>query len=247
MTSNLKAFGLTLVAALATSAVLAGAAQALEIDVAGGGAATITSEQIKHKINEVEESTHHHFELPTGKVTCKKAIFEGTVEDKDKEVLVTPTYSECTAPSFLGPQPVTVTHSGCYYRIYGGVVTAGNENHFDKITINLECPLNNMYIHVYKDAGHKESRCTYEIEPFKEKHNLTALNTTTGTHDVDLTVSLANLKVRRISGTMFECGAEVQEGSYTGAVTVRAYKADLATDQEPFKHGNMQVGLTVTK
>ena len=85
-----------------------------------------------------------------------------------------------------------------------------------------------------------QTLCTYKVHEFvapNGKHENTLTNTTTGTHDVDVTTTVEGIVVTRVHGSALVCGPVNQTAVYTGATTIRAY-SDTAHTQ--------QVSLTVT-
>ena len=224
MVCNLKALGLALLVALSVLSLIgASAAHALTADVPGGQ--TTTGQQIS-----VGEHEKHSFNLMSGRgFHCNTAIFEGTIENGAAEITVTPLYSNCFSNE---TQPTTVTHNGCNYRIYGGE-EAGTD-HFNNITIDLVCPMGKeIEIHVYSNTTNHTSGivlCTFTIPPFVGNHSLTLENTTSGIDDVNITATITGV-AKRVTGSALLCGPAEQNGVYTGASTVRAYKDTAHTEQ----------------
>lgn len=224
MIRNLKALGFSFAALVAVSLAGASAAHALTADVGAGGQTT-TGGQIN-----VGEHPRHSFSLSTGRsFVCNTVLFDGTISNGAEEIVVTPTYSDCSSNA---TQPVTVTHNGCNYRIYGG--EEAETNHFDNITIDLACPEGREFeAHVYSSgANHAAGTvlCTYTVPPFTENHNLTLENTTTGVDDVGIT-STIGIAVKRVTGSALVCGPVEQTGTYTGASTARVYSDTAHTKQ----------------
>ena len=233
MTRNLKALGLALMAAFALSAVGATAAQALEADVGAGGQ-TITGNQL----NESAPHNNHSFVLSSGRAfACSTAVFDGTIENGDTEVTVTPTYSGCLSN---GTQPATVTHNGCDYRFYNG--EEESPNNFTNVTVDLECdPGNVIEVHVYSShANHTSGTvlCTYNVAPFVGEHNNTLSNTGSAPDDVKVVSTVEGIAVTRVTGSALVCGNASQTATYTGVTTLRAYSDTAHEDQ---------VDLTVTE
>ena len=229
MIRNLKALGLAVMAAFAFSAVAASGAQALTVDAPG--AVTITGEQLTL----VPPHDDHEFTLSSGRgFTCNNAVFDGTVNDGDTFITVTPTYSGCFSN---GTQPTTVTHNGCDYKFYGGTTEPDSTHAFHKVTVDLECPKDkDIEVHVYSShANHTAGTvlCTYTIKPFVGTHENTLENTTGTIKDLDLTTTVSNIPVTRVTGSALVCGNENQTAVYTGATTVRAYSNTAHTIQVP--------------
>lgn len=228
MIRNLKALGLAMVAAFALGAVGATVAQAIVADVGAGGQ-TITGTGIS-----VGEHPDHSFTLSSGRsFKCNTVLFEGTITDGAEEVIVTPTHSNCFSKPKILVNPVTVTHNGCSFRFYG--------NALNNVTVDLVCPEGKeMEVHLYASAGNHTNGtvlCTYTMAPFTGKHKSELTNTTTGTDDIEMIATVANISVKRVAGVDLSCGAENQTGIYTGATTVRVFN--------DVEHKN-QVDLSVT-
>jgi hypothetical protein len=229
MTRNLKALGLALVTAFAMSAVLAAGAQAngtLSVDVGGGGSANLTGEQISH--NGV---THHSFNTFFGSETCTSRTFEGTTTQGNTELTIEPTSSGCT----VNGKPATTTMNGCDYEFKGGNATHEPnkaQDHFVESTMRFNCPpgVNGAEFHIYSDAGHINTICTYTILEFAvnqfKGENTWINNTSASPDDIELTTTVI-FSVQRTVGPFIECGSVNQTSTYTGATTYRAYKHGL--------------------
>ena len=230
MTCKLKALGITLVVVL-LSAVGATAAYATpdSLEVDAPGALTVTGEHLPI------EPAHkdHTFTLSSGReLTCKIALFDGTIEDGDTETTITPTYLDCTSN---GTQPMTVTHNGCYYKLHGGNLETPASHTFKEGTVDLVClPGGAIEIHVYSShANHTAGMvlCTYDILPFTNRLGNTYENTTTGIDAVDVTTTIEGIAVRKTVGSVLVCGLENQTAVLTGATTLRAYSNSTHTNQ----------------
>jgi hypothetical protein len=240
MTRKLKALGLALVAAFAMSAVLASGAQANGTLSADTGEANVdlTGSLISH--NGV---THHSFNTFFGTVTCTNVTFEGTTSQGSTELTIIPSYTGCTTNG----KPTTITMNGCDYIFKGGNAThEANkaQDHFVEGTVRFNCPASNgAEIHVYSDAGHTNTICTYTalefgVNEFKGE-NTYINNTGASPDDVEVT-STVQVSTQRTSGTFLDCGAANQTSTYTGGTTLRAYKHGLVHS------GANQVSLTLT-
>jgi len=249
----------TLVAALGLTALVAGSAaaethQPLKL-TAGEYPAILTGEQI-----EDGALKDHVFEGALGEITCKKALFHGTIADKDHntEITITPTYSECVQlPVTGGSFPATVEMTHCDYLLTEGTEVAGsNGDEFNKGQISLTCPNEGEKPHtkVYNDAAHTSLRCEYTVDTFVHKGEITYTNTTKEgvTKDVDMTWKVSGVVTTRTFGTFLQCGAATTESTYTGTTTVRAYqdKGFTVTNTTPTVYDiteGAQVSLTVSK
>ena len=227
MIRNLKALGLAMVAAFALSAVGATAAQATpdDIIVDAPGAVTVTGEELEIP----PDHKDHTFKLSSGRgFTCEEVTFDGTVEDGDNFITVTPTYEKCFSNE---TQPTTVTHNGCLYNFHGGNLETPGTHAFKEGTVDLECNDPNkpkkIEVHVYASAHNHTTNivlCTYEVLPFTNKLANTYENTTTPTpDDVDVTTTAAEIGVKRVAGSALVCGPENQTAVYTGATTLTAF------------------------
>jgi hypothetical protein len=112
MKRNLKALGLAMVAALALGAVAASAAQAASHHVSVASfPAVVTAKDTVNTVFSITGGEHT--------VECRTTKYEGTLpEEKNKEVTVTPTYSECQVDPIFGPS-ATVTVNHCAYVLKG--------------------------------------------------------------------------------------------------------------------------------
>jgi hypothetical protein len=134
MIRNIKVFGLALVAVFAMSAVVASAASANAFMSEGNVTAAITANQIKGE--------DHVFSVEGNKVECETAKFatSGEVASPTGEITVHPTYSGCTAFSFVG---ASVTTTGCDYTLkVGGLIETGKYNG----KLNLTCSGSNKIV-----------------------------------------------------------------------------------------------------
>jgi hypothetical protein len=131
MTSNIRAFGFTLLAILSLSALTASVGSASE-HVATSDSKTsktiVTAEQ-------VGASEDNYFEVTgksASKITCKKAIYNGTfIGSEVKKASVVPTFLECTAPGMGGA--ATLTNENCE------VVLLSETNATNHLVLPLEC------------------------------------------------------------------------------------------------------------
>lgn len=127
MMRNIKALGLAFVAIFAMSAVVASAAQANAFMSEGNVTAAISADQIKGE--------DHVFTVEGNKVECETAHFAtaGEVSSPTGSITVHPSYSGCTAFSFVG---ASVTTTGCDYTLgVGSIIETGKYNG----KLNLTC------------------------------------------------------------------------------------------------------------
>jgi hypothetical protein len=218
MTRNFKAFGLAMVAALALSAVVASGAQATTASVqASSYPATLTGNQKTVNVWSVGGGVR--------KVSCKTAIFHGTLTAAADPVTLTPTHAECTSEPF---GPVTETMNGCDYDLYPNSVTPSTGT----MTTDLTCPAGKeVEIYLYENAekhGKGEPLCRYDIPPQAglaagEYHNET--NAATGKKDITATLNVTNVAVKSTINGKILCGiAPGATGTTTlsGSVTFTA-------------------------
>ena len=123
MRVNLKALGLALVAALAMSAVVASAAQAVNAKFTAPAYPTVTKGN--------QYGTVNYFEATPGeKIECTKAEYQATLGEAKNTLTVTPHYSECAG---------RVIHlNGCHFDFE----TAGTTNGAGETpgTADVICP-----------------------------------------------------------------------------------------------------------
>ncbi len=237
MTRNLKTLGLALVAALALSAVAASAASAnppkdarLTLDAEEGYTATITGTQTEAEDNE--------FVLPGNRsVECEKINYTGTYTEEEANEgrgSVTPEYENCHAEILGNITPMTITTNGCYSEFtYGNYISPTQAS--ATTTKHLRCPEGHQIeIHVWqtesKHLNNEATVCTYGIPPqtIEGTVNFT-ISGAVGHPHTFLTITEEDLpiEVKRLSGTLTNCGAATQ----TGEITAKA-KAEAKVEGE---------------
>lgn len=228
MGDRVKSLGLILAAMLATSAVLAAAAEALEAEVEGGGTANVTGTTILHN-----GTTSHTFTTFFGSITCSTIRFEGGVSNGATTITLRPTYEGCT----VGTKPVTITMNECRYTFHGGVTVLADTYKEQEVDLG-ECKEKTLgvEVHVYENAtkhGSNQRLCTYLIRPFVNLKGQHVEDTTTASpkKDVDTITTIENIAVERTFGTLLSCGTQTQSQTYTGATTLRAYSDAGHTNQ----------------
>ena len=219
MISKLKTLGLACTAVLAVSAVTASAAQAATEFEGGVATAFLTGEQIA-----TVDHPDHTFTLPSGTVTCKTVAFTGTIALPSPTMTLTPRYEGCDGEG----DPATVEVTGCQYLFRG-------DGSFD-----IVCePSGHIVIKIFESAmkhTSNEPLCTYTIGAKNGLTGNTYSNTGAGaTADVDITSTIQKVPVTKTQGPLLICGPNNQEGTYTGATTVRAYTSAAHTTQTSFK------------
>lgn len=222
MTRNLKAFGLTLVAVFAMSAVAASAAQAEETEQQG----LFTAAEYPATLTGTEP-VQNEFHIPKlGSLTCPGSTFSGTLAAASSTAKITPSYpTECHTKVGVLKFPTHVTLNGCYYTFHVGITKPGGTKDQYTGSVDLKCPEEkDVIIHVYENktkTEKNESTCTYTIKP---KDNLTSVTyeTTTAASPEDIDVT-GTVKVPYSESTGHTvCGPTEGEAEYTVNVTLKA-------------------------
>jgi len=232
MVDRLKTLGLAFVAVLVIGAAVSSAARAGQF-TPNEFSADLTGEQ-----TEFEGSKLHVIMIGLSKFSCSKATFTSTITSGAKSTTVTPTYEECNYATF----PVTTTMNGCDY-FYNEPVAGGGA--FTGTT-NLDCPSEKVVeTHIYINAANHFSgisACTITFIPFKGLGTVTYDNVAaSGGHPdhLTLTTKITKIPIKIHMGSPLACGTSIT-ATYTGATTVKAYKAGQAHTTEN------QLGLTVS-
>ncbi len=233
MTRNLKALGLTLVAVLALTAIAASAASAeppndakLTLDEYP---ATITGTQTEPEDNELV--------LPGNRsVRCEEIKYNGEYTEAEAEAgeaTATPEYEGCTSTILGNVTPTTVTTNGCSLTLTFG--TYIDETHSSATnTAHVTCPTGKeIEIHVWQtEAKHLNNEtpiCTYGVpaQTVEETVNFTISGDMEHPHTF-LTITGEDLPiaVKRLSGTLTNCGAASQTGEITAKAKVEALNGD---------------------
>jgi hypothetical protein len=217
----MKALGLSLVAVLAMSAIVASAAQAGKLSTEGGGSTNIQADQI---------GGGHVFEVEGNKVTCSTAHFYSvamTPKGSETEVEVAngatsitmhPEYKGCTAFGIINS---TVTTTGCNYTIEA----PGNEEAgmVYKANIKLEC-----------EAGKKveisaAGICEATVSEQTISSGLSFVNTTVSPMDTMFNALAAPVKTVKTKDGLF-CpfsGTGEVTATYTGETTAVGKKTGI--------------------
>jgi hypothetical protein len=188
---NLKTLGVAVVAVLALTAFMASAASAKEFKLSAYPV-TITGTQ----------EGSHVFDAAGNSITCKKAMFVGSLSGWSQTLTMSAEYSECTAFGIAG---VTLSMGSCSYVFNAnGSVSIGGGSACDANPITYVA-----------DAGFF-GKCTVKVGA-AENSNLTAV-TYNNVANGDVTVVPAVKKVVYTkSGSL--CGAQT-EGQYTSGPTI---------------------------
>jgi hypothetical protein len=114
----IRKFGIAFVAILATSALVASAAQAI----------VIKSSSYPQTVTGSGTEIGEHFEIPgAGSVKCHLSEYHGVLSEESSTLTVTPSYTEKTTINgeagrqncLFGPFNATVTNEGCNYVFHG--------------------------------------------------------------------------------------------------------------------------------
>ena len=213
MALNLKAFGLTLIAALVMSAVAASAASAVNHHFTGTAGDALSSESI---------GGGQIFEMTTGEgkgKECKKVgIEKGTVPAGTVTSFgVVPKYDECK--TFNPTGAANVKQEGCEF-VFTGNTTQGNPTGGEHANLDIVCPEGKSII--TQVTGLKLNCNT--VYPQEVKHAVRYENETTagsGKTHVRVKVTAHGILSKTI-GICAEAPETHTNGSYTGDITVSA-------------------------
>lgn len=201
MSRNLKVLGLTLVAALAMSAVVASAASATAFNFKAEKVPTLLTGK-QHAGNDV-------FVTDAGKVECNEATYVGEQKTTPTtEVTVTPTYTGCTAFGFVN---VPIDVNGCSYKFTAKTIEAGN---FEG-EVDILCPAG-------KSIEVTAPGCTVTVGAQNNLKKITYTNLGAGaTREVTVDVAATGIKYEEHNKGIFPtCAANTvpkANGTYTGA------------------------------
>ena len=208
MNQNLKALGLSLMAVLALSAVVASAAQANNV-TAAKYTATLTGKDLGKKAGE-----YARFTVGNGArfIECEESIYTATLVKAETVITVTPTYNKCFANG-LTSVPATVTMNECDYMLEATSKTTAR--------LSVKCPVGKQIeIHLYENAAAhtaKTSLCTYDISDKvvaekKQNQNLEKITLEKGTEggveDITLKLALEKVAVNSTIGAAGVCGVK---------------------------------------
>jgi hypothetical protein len=192
MIRNLKVLGLALVAVFAMSAVAASAASAATPgEFTSDGTVTVTGTSVGESFTfeagqKVVCNGDHTIGLQN--VTPHAAFNPGigvtTLTDK-------PHFTNCIATVGATSLPATVTTNGCDFLFHIGETTAplGTGTYTVTPTVLCEKETESIEIHVYQNATHATSVCTYKVPAQGVLPGLHATNVAGGTIKVSGTVT----------------------------------------------------------
>ena len=223
MSRNLKALGLSLIAVLALSAVVASAAQANNV-TAAKYTASLTGKDLGKKAGEYARLT-----IGNGArfVECEEATLTASLAKAETVITVTPVYNKCFANG-LTTVPATVTTNECDFVLEATSKTTGRAS--------VKCPTGKQIeVHVYENAAAhtaKTSLCTYDISDKivsekKQNQNLEKITIEKGSEggveDITLKLAISNIAINSTIGAAGVCGVKgpaETTGTLNGNVTV---------------------------
>jgi hypothetical protein len=228
MSLNLKALGLTLVAAFALSAISASMASAETQPIAHFWCSAYPCHGTGEQVGLVE------FEVEgLGTITCEVLKGESeAIEKASTSSTVKTTLEKChSVDAFGATHFITVTTNGCTstYTVHakktlGGTVETEGTNpiiHYWNGDVHLKCPVgvNGIEIHAYKttDTNHTTPVCTYTVKPQTIEKIDYKVETTTPTTGRG-TATDSPVKLTRTSGSFLTCGPENQTAHYQGVI-----------------------------
>jgi hypothetical protein len=196
MTRKFKALGLALFAVLAMSALSASAASAGEFH-----------SEAAHTILSGSQLGEDIFTVTAGTVKCKEATYSGTQSSATATtVTVKPTYTECTAFTFVN---TTIDTNGCEYEFSGD----DNKVNIVNCTSALTVTAFNCYVTVGNQKGLESVTYTNEGK--------------TTSRDVKVKVGINNVTYTQESKSFPGCSnGTMNNGSYTGEATVRGFNTE---------------------
>jgi hypothetical protein len=189
---RVRIIGLALVAVFALSAVAAASASAFTTFEATEYPATIKAEQKEENVFQIGTEA-------TGKVTCKKATFEGTAAGPTEVITVHPVYSECTVFTVVGG---TVTTEGCNYEVFA----SGK--------VNVKCTLGKTIIV-------KAGTCEVKVGSQVGLEHLTYVNLAGPPTTVEIKDEVS--KIAYTSNKDVTCPAEKLEATYKGSELAKGF------------------------
>jgi len=210
MTHKLKTLALAAVAVLATAA-MAAPAHGLEL-TAAEYPATLDGTGV------AGEPTN--LNLGGREFICQKTGLSGTLEKASSTVLIGREYSECSAKLLGITYLVTITPNGCAFQLHIHTKQSGD---LFKASVDIVCEGSaGIEIYVYTnqaedDAG--KSSCAYELPPQNGLETV-ELNNMTANGDITITPRVEKIAYKVLSGKLLLCGANGNNGIYTGSTTV---------------------------
>jgi hypothetical protein len=233
MTRNIKALGLTALAALAMAAVSASAAQAVPDGVFTAGKTPNTHTASVITVSQEGFAEQNFFETDIQGTNCTKTGVSFGANDADgtaTELAVFATYSECLTGGLL---PFTVHMNGCHYNLNQPTSVEGTNHKTWKGTVDIACPKNEL-IEIREFAfggtghdGHAFLTCATTVLPQNNLGHVTYHNRE-GVEEASrdwLTLDITLSGITYVEHGFF-CANETTEttsnGSYKITVTLRA-------------------------
>jgi hypothetical protein len=211
MIRNLKVLGLALVAVFAMSAMAASSALAVEETqgvITSDGPVKLTGtdtvgEPSVLKFNATQSlECHGHYDVGNVGVT-PHGFINLTAPNSVTSVTVAPTYTNCFGIVGATKAPATVTMNGCDYVIKIGT-TNGVAGQYAG-TADLVCPgVAKVEVHLYNNAEHKTSICTFTFGAQTNKGGLFGQNEAGG--KITLGGTATGIKATRDASVL--CGKE---------------------------------------
>jgi hypothetical protein len=223
MARTLKTLGLSLVAVLAFGAVSASVASGATETVAsltttGNYPATLVGGQ---------SGGNHKFDFGggLGALECKEVVMHSTLSAASTSATVQSTYNECILNVSGTERPTTITMNGCEFimtvhQFYSGSGKGTGQGH-------LVCPEGKaIEVHVFNDAEHTQSRCTYHIAPQTISEGLEFQTMESGGPGEKATMTViineAPVTATKTSGSALQCGGATCVAKYKGTSEIVA-------------------------
>jgi hypothetical protein len=189
MIRKFRVLGLTFIAALAMTAVTAGAAQAIVIEAAS----------YPTTIDATGEAIGEAFNTEAGEVKCAVSHYDGTLTGASSTLTVKPTYTTCTAFGFA---EATVNTEECHYLFHATEHVAPTF----RAHVDVVCPAGQSIKII---AG----KCKAEVKA------QTGLTTVDITNMAGIAPTVSDLTIKATLGKGKEAGGNGKEGPIAYTVT----------------------------
>lgn len=226
---NLKLLGAFALATLAVNVSAANAAEGTAVVFPGTNSYTA-----------LQTGSGHTLALVGGRVlSCSTATLSGSINNGDKSITATPSYSGCSVKVGLSTLPATVNMDGCTYKFTDLTTTASNTYRADTA---INCPavltlpsltwdVHHITIKVYQSAKLHESGtrlCEYTIG---SKEWLTGAHFTDNSNGtLNITATNVAIPTNRVFGTVGNCGEAAFNSTYNGDTLATAASGVMALD-----------------
>lgn len=195
MVRTLRVLGLAFVAMMATTAVMAGAAQAKIV---------LHAETLPETIHATgTEATGESFNTEAGEVKCKVSHYHATLTETSSTLTVKPTYTECTAFGFA---EAVVNTEECHYLFHA--TEHEEKTGTFRAHVDITCPAGQS---IKISAG----KCKAEVKP---QTGLTTVDITNMTGVAGSGI-VDDLTLRTTMGKGKEAGGNGKEGPIAYTVT----------------------------